>query len=252
MKLSKRNIPSLLSVIASLGVIGTAILSAKATPKAVADISENGAETTKEKFKAAWKNYIPAAASGLFTIGCILTSNGISKKQQDALMASYIALSKSYSAYKSEIIERHGVEEHREIMCMLDAKRAGEEPILRGGEFGDANLNFGVDEEEVLFYDMVGGQYFYSTIGKVLRAEYRLNREFCLQSEQTMDDFYEYLGLDRQKPEKQMGWAIGLDGLYWIDFNNYKTRIGDLECLVVEPSVYPDSMYRDYDVNRYY
>lgn len=244
MKLSRKSLPSLLSVFAALGVIGTSVLAVKATPKALNDISESDAENNKEKFLAAWKNYIPAALSGSFTIACIFSANGLNKKQQDAIMAAYAALNRSYSSYKGKVIERHGMEEHREIMKEINAERANKNTtIWAEGLVENTTLEFCVDEEEHLFYDVLGERFFTSTIGRVLQAEYHINRTYIIRSDATVNEFYNFLGIEPLDKFKDSGWSIGEDGIYWIDFSNYTSKVDDIDCMIIEPVFYPSTDY---------
>lgn len=243
----KLHLPSLLSVAASFGVISTSVLAVKATPKALNDISESEAITNKEIIKAAWKEYIPTVASGVGTIFCILMANGMNKKQQDSLIAAYAALHRSYDSYKRQIIERHGIEEHAEIMDDISIEDSHDPQIWVPGIYDSIETDFHVDEEEHLFYDTIGNRYFNSTIGRVLQAEYHLNRNFCLGAAVSVNDFYEFLGIEKTEDGNQKGWVINDDDmLYWIDFSNYTAKIDDLECMIIEPVWGPSEKFLEY------
>ena len=76
----KKASPTILTCIGAAGVVATAVLAVKATPKAdsliKADSRRNHdgdpyAATKLEAVKSCWKCYIPAAATGVATIICI-------------------------------------------------------------------------------------------------------------------------------------------------------------------------------------
>lgn len=80
----KKASPTILSILGTAGVVTTAILAVKATPKALERIEDAKAAkppenveklTRMETIAACWQCYIPATAAGIATIGCILGSN---------------------------------------------------------------------------------------------------------------------------------------------------------------------------------
>ena len=102
------------------GVIATAVMAVKRTPKALTLLEsakeEKGEELTKlEKFKIASPVYIPAMITGTATIACIFGSNIISKNQQAALMSAYALLDNSYKEYKKKTEELYGEDAGRQI-----------------------------------------------------------------------------------------------------------------------------------------
>lgn len=125
---------TILAVAASVGVVATAIETGKATIKAEKlvelnkDVPEYG---MKEKVKDCWQFYIPAAVLGAGTIGCIIGSNMLSRKEIASLSAAYVALGKSYQQYRRQVAERIGVEEEEKLRMLKNGIR----PI-----FNDADL----------------------------------------------------------------------------------------------------------------
>ena len=73
-RFTKRHAPTILSVLGSVGVIGTAVASAKATMD-VADMYADGLDPTGLDIA---KTYIPTAVTVGVTIGCIMSGNAIS------------------------------------------------------------------------------------------------------------------------------------------------------------------------------
>lgn len=90
----KRSIPIILAGIGTVGVIATTVMTAKATIKATELIEKAEAEkdeklTTIETIKTIAPVCIPTIAVGVATIGCVISSAILSRKQQAALIGAY-------------------------------------------------------------------------------------------------------------------------------------------------------------------
>ena len=89
-----KNSPHILTGIGCAGVVSTAVLAVKATPKAtiILEKEEEYRErkrlqslTKMEKVKLTWKCYIPAVVMGATTIGCIIGANTVNMRRNAAL-----------------------------------------------------------------------------------------------------------------------------------------------------------------------
>lgn len=242
--------PVALSCVASVGVVVTTVVAVKATPKAVELIktdskrNHNGdphAYTKKEAIVSAWKCYIPAVLFGVSTIACIMGANALNGRQQAALTSAYALLNNSYKEYKDKLKELYGEEAHRQIMKELAVEKAKNVPIYMEGFCGCRTLGFEeLAEEDMLFYDAMGDRYFTSTITRVIEAEYRLNRNFCLGWIPSLNDFYELLGLEKTEYGDTIGWTNSNGDYYWIDFFHINTEIdGTMDCWVIDADQIP-------------
>ena len=221
----KRNSATIFTVLAVVGVVATAIFTAKETPKAVelcAKVDDDTDEPTIIDYaKAAWKCYIPAVAIGTATITCIFASNSINKKQIAALAGAYGLVSESYKKYKDAVKETYGDNAHQDILRkIVTDKTENNAPYVNGMAY--SCLDFSQDEDVRLFYDNYSGEYFESTFSRVLQAEYHLNRNFMLSGAVSLNDFYDFLGLEEIKKKVKCGDVVGWSNfngdLYWIDF----------------------------------
>lgn len=214
--------PVALSCVASAGVVVTAIAAAKATPRAVALVYADSrkkhdgdpyAYTKKEAFIAAWKCYIPAVAFGASTIACIMGANALNRRQQAALTSAYALVQSSYKEYKDISISANG-------------------------GWYDSSLDFGEGMEPEVsrtFYDSFSQRYFESTIEKVIQAEYHLNRNFMFAGVIPLNDFYEFLGLEKTELGDAVGWSSCNGDIYWIDFNHHRLTLDDgMEIYVID------------------
>ena len=134
----KKASPTILTCIGAAGVVATAVLAVKATPKAdsliKADSRRNHdgdpyAATKLEAVKSCWKCYIPAAATGVATIICIFGANTLNKKQQASLASAYALVNRSYSDYKHTLKELYGEDAHKKIMESIAAEKSSMPPI---------------------------------------------------------------------------------------------------------------------------
>lgn len=246
----KRNTPTILTCLGAAGVVATAVMAVKGTPKALSLLEnakeEKGEELTKiEKFKIAGPVYIPSAITGAATIACIFGSNVISKNQQAALMSAYALLDNSYKEYRKKADELYGEEAGKQIR--------GE--IAKDKYAGDATL---LDDDKELFYDFYSGRYFESTREAVLLAQYETNRSMFVNYAVGLNEYYRLLGLEELPEYDSMGWSCGqIEEAYWhpwIEFQHEETIIDDdaseydegLKCTIIYLPFDPFVDYLEY------
>lgn len=243
----KKYSPVALSCIASVGVVVTAVVAVKATPKAVikihADSRKNHdgdpyAYTKQEAVTSAWKCYIPAVAIGASTIACIMGANALNRRQQAALTSAYALVQNSYKEYKDKLKELYGEEAHNAIVNSIMSEQCKDISISATGGWFNSTLDFGEGmEPEVVrtFYDSFSQRYFETTIEKVIQAEYHLNRNFMFAGTIPLNDFYEFLGLEKTDFGDSVGWSSVNGDIYWIDFNHRRVTLDDgMEVYVID------------------
>lgn len=250
--MKKKVAPILLSIVSVVGVFATTALAVKATPKAMKILEEKEEKlSVKEVIKATWKCYISTAISATVTVGCIAGAGILSEKRITAITAAYGVLENTYKNYISKVKEMFGEETHKDILKSIAAERATQECITADTLCCCTGLTFeGADEEEYLFYDQFGDRYFTSTISSVLQAEYHLNRNFCLGGCVTLNDFYEFLGIEKTKEGDNLAWSSYDCDYYWLDFDHTKARVSEdgLECYVIS-MMFPPEMIESEEVN---
>ena len=74
-----------------------------------------------------------------------------------------------------------------------------------------------------------------------MKAQYHLNRNFTLNGNASLNEFYKLLGIAPVKGGDEIGWWVDYENeTYWIDFNNYSSEMDDgpdrppVTCLVIE------------------
>lgn len=249
---AKRHGSTILTCVGGVGVVATAIMAVKATPKATRLIEEAKKEkqeelTTFEKFKIAGPVYAPTVLMGVGTLTCIFGANALNKRQQAALVSAYAMIDSSYKEYKQKLKEIYGDEAHEEIVNAIAVEKAKDVGITASSLCANTCLT---DDEAcgdpVLFYDEWSSRYFESTIEQVITAEYHLNRNFVLRGYTVLNELYEFLGLEPTDYGSTVGWCVE-DELYWIDFDNRKVELDDgLECYIIETPWGPSADYAEY------
>ena len=244
----KKASPTILTCIGAVGVVATAVLAVKATPKALemvrADSRKNHdgdphAATKVEAVKSCWKCYIPAAVTGAATIACIFGANTLNRRQQASLASAYALVNRSFMEYKNKVKELYGQETHDRIMDSLMVEKT-EAPSISGSLTG-RRFDFGeTDDQKHLFYDAFSKRYFEATFSDVLLAELHVNRNFAINGgEIGVSEFYKFLGLDTPEDIADLSWFVS-DYYYFIDFSHSKHRIDDgpdrepIECWMIE------------------
>lgn len=199
------NSPALLTGLAVGGVILTAVLAAKATPKAIAAIEaeeeerhikaakkakkaeevlhENYDEVYEEEFepitrkdivKIGFKYFIPPILSAGLTIACIVGAQHINTVRQAAMAASYELLRNSYDNYRSHVRDAVDKKKYEEIEHNIHTDAVNdilEKHPLTDQEYAKLDVGCGA----ALFCDSITGRRFVSTYEKVYRAVDDLN-----------------------------------------------------------------------------
>lgn len=153
-KFLQNNSSTILTGIGVIGIIGTAVLTAYATPRAIRLLEnteyEKGEPLTKlEKVKVAAPAYIPAALTGVATISCVVGANVLNHRQQASLMSAYALLDRSYADYRAKVKTLYGEDADKRVL----------EEIAKD-DFED--YQFESDGEKMLFYDEHHRHYFES------------------------------------------------------------------------------------------
>lgn len=241
-RLFKKHGSTMLTVAGAVGVVSTAVLTAKATPKALRLIEEvkeeKGEELTKmETIRAAWKPYIPAVVTGAATLSCIFGANVLNKKQQAALMSAYALLDQKYKEYKAKVGDICGEETEKEIRCEIAKNHYVPDDV------DDDGMN--------LYYDEWSHRYYRAEPEVVKDAEYELNKMMAVLGSVCINDYYDLLGIDMIEGGNDVGWGMNCGaawyGYTWVEFQQEKAVMDDgLEAIIVSPIFAPTADYMEY------
>lgn len=231
--------PEILTGIGVAGLISTAVLAAKATPKACAllDEAENekGDDLTKfECLKAGWKPYVPSVISGGFSIACIIGAQSVNAKRNAALATAYKLSEEALSIYKEKVIETIGEKKEKAI-----EEKVAKEYVKRNPAPNKEVLLIG--NGDVLCLDIMSGRYFQSNSQALVIAQNNLNESMLKGACNyiSLSEFYDEIGLSHTKVSDQLGWSLQREGLIDIRFDSELTEDGR-PCLVVDFGARPD------------
>lgn len=241
----KRNSPTILSGMAVVGVVATAVTAVRATPKAISILNKEKYEEKTEKLpplqvvKLAWKPYIPSILIGTATITCIVGSTVLNRRQQAALSSAYLFLEQSYKEYKNKVKALFGEDADDKITSSITKDKYAESdriPVFDG--------------EKCTFYEEHYGKFFERTMLEVRDAEYNLNKKLVKEGQVCLNDFMELLGLPSVKYGDILGWSQeqGFDfyNYTWIEFDHVLIKTGDdMECYEIKT---PFAPHYDFDV----
>ncbi len=230
-----KNSTHIMTALGCAGVLTTAIMAVKATPKAMKLLDEYRREINREPskldtVKITWKCYIPTGIVGGITIGCIIGSNAINTKRNAALAALYTLSETAFREYKSKVVETIG--KNKELKIRDEIKDAR----IKQHIAEDKEVLF-TGDGEVLCYDVLTGRYFKSDIETIRQSINELNRDLMSDMWISLNELYYKLGLPGTKLGDEMGFNID-KGLIEVDYSSHldaKNR----PCLAIDLKVYP-------------
>lgn len=210
-----KNSPAILTGLGCVGVVSTAILAVKATPKAHAilerlkeEASDEGVKLKKwTVVKETWKCYIPTAIMAAATISCVLGANSISTKRNAAIAGAYAILDKKFTDFKGDVIETFSKKQAKndertvqeKINDTANARRLKENPL-------DHEVILSDDEQ--LCYDAYSGRYFKSTINKLDSIFVDLSRRLMNDHTVTLNEYFFEIGIESSRSGDTLAWHI--------------------------------------------
>lgn len=241
MSLSKHS-PEILMGIGIAGMVTTAVLAVKATPKALDLIAEAEDEkgehlTKKETVEVTWKCYISAMVTGVSSVACLIGSSKSSAKRYAALTAAYKVAETTisdYKDYKERVIETIGEEKEKIIKEKVAEKKLKEKPASK------SDVIITSSNAEQLFYDAISGRYFKSDINTIDAAVNKLNANMIndIYGCTSLNEFYAEIGMKNCDAGDILGWNI--DHRITVDYTSMLTD--DMRsCIVldfIEPPTY--------------
>jgi len=229
----KANSPEILAALGIVGVATTSYLAARGATRAtirIIEIEEDGnfSENRRERFldrtKVVWKEYIPAAISGVATVACIVGSNKLTGNRTAAAVAAYSLTEKAFSEYKEKVADEIGKGKEQKITDQLVQDR-----VLKNPESSREVVIIG--SGHVLCCELFTGRYFRSDMEHLRRVENNINAKIVNERYVTLDDFYELLGLSSTSVSGNIGWDS--DRLMELKFSTVISESGE-PCLAFD------------------
>ena len=200
----KKNSPTILTIIGSVGVGITAVMSARDTVKAIKLIDEKQANTKKEKLKIAAPCYVPTVITGLSTILCIFGANKLNKKTQESLAAAYALLNQTYTEYRDSVKDIYGVDGNKKVVAHVAEKRIEENGLEN-------------QPDTDVFFDFFSLQFFKAKLSTILEVEHAANEMLQMHGYVSLGTLYSFMGADIQECDESLGWSLGAGKLYGYD-----------------------------------
>lgn len=189
-----RRVSLVLTLLGSLGVGSTAVLSVKCSRKA------DEVETKKEKLIA----YAPAIVSGVVTVGCIVGSHQVSRREILALTTTCGYLASKNLRFEREVGKELSQEKVNEINHKIasdhvNAYDAPEEVFEKTG-WGS-----------IMFFENALGRGVRTSLEHMEWAQRELNAKLHSGEYVCMNDWYELLGLQKTQQGYLFGWPANDD-----------------------------------------
>ena len=239
-ELVDKHTPEILTGIGIAGMITTTILAVKATPKALQLIDERKFDLEVEKLppietvKATWKCYIPAAVTGVASVGCLIGASSVNARRNAALATAYKLSQSALSEYRDKVVETIGEKKEQIIQDKVSKEKIENNPVSK-------NEVIITEKGNTLCYDSISGRYFKSDMEKIRKAVNELNRKMVYDNYVSLNEFYDELDLIHTSVGDELGWSM--DGGF-IDIG-FSSQIADdgTPCLVINYDVAPKYDY---------
>lgn len=214
----KRNMPTILSIGAAVGVVVSNILTNKASIKATLKVDEIEKKkhrelTFIEEVKVVAPIYAPSIVVGAATIGCIFGSNFLNKKQLVALAGAMSILQANFKRYRAGVVNEVGEKKEENIW---KASRPNGESLYKTVSEQESKF---VDTTGLTFFiDSLTDEGFYTDKATVESAILKLNRKLQMNPNQTvtLNEFRNDLDLHPTNFGNIVGWSK-------IDVDEYDT-----------------------------
>lgn len=203
----KKNLPEILAVVSTVGVVTTGILAFRAGRKAdeiikekkrdMEDVDPEDSAAKKEVIWETIKEVSPIVAPpiilGAVTIASIVGSNRVSNKRIVALSAAYSLSESTLKDFKKKMVEVVGENRATDIK-----DEVAKEKLKRAEEKGDV-LIVTPPEGKIRCMDGFVGTVFYSTYQRIQQAINELTSQCFCEQYVSISDLYDILGVPSQK-----------------------------------------------------
>lgn len=207
----KHNSPAILTGVAVVGTISTAVLSVRAAYRVGKDENAQHYESlmlrgetvnlsTKELVQTYWKEFIPPVVVGTATIACTIGANHVSSTRAAALASAYSISEKAFTEYRAKVAEQYSVAKEQKIRDAIAQDRVTENPP----KISEIHIT---EATEQPCYESMTGRYFKTTVEKLNKARNDFNKQLLDEGYASMNDFWDLLGLEGTTVGTELGWT---------------------------------------------
>jgi len=240
-KAAAENAPTILTALGVTGTITTVVLASRASFKAqeiltrehhhLLDPDMSKTEIRKKEFGFVWKEYIPAATTGVVTVACIVMANRVTTRRAAALASAYTVSQEAFREYKEKVVQKMGETKEQKLRDEIAQDRVKANPpgpwlIL---------------DDDVLCLDTHSGRYFESTREEIRTAVNDINYKLLNEDHASLSDFWELIGLAKTADSDEIGWNV--DSKFEVQYGSALTEDGK-PVLTIE--------FRTTPIRRYY
>lgn len=203
-RLLSANSPAILTAIGVVGIVGTVVVTHRATLKADEILRQDdltrvpGSEphTLQEKARLTWKAYLPVVAVASLSVAAVVGAQYVNTKRMAALMAGYVALESKHEEYKDKVLELVGKKKAEAI------DEALYQDMANSAQIGGVNIQAG----DVPCIDILSGRPFSSNMESLRKAQNDINELILHGDQPSVSELYARLGLDTNKMSDAFGW----------------------------------------------
>ena len=185
--------------------------------------------TPTDYIRCTWKLYLPVAITGVSSIACVIGATHINLKRNAALVAACTLTENRFSEYKGKVKELLGDKKEQNVRDEIAKDQITNHPV------SDEDI-VDTGKGETLCYDAISGRYFRSDIDEIKRCLNLLNNQLLYDEAVSLNDLYDYLGLEPNKCGEDFGWnrsRPGWGGLVEPSFSSQLTDKG-IPCVVLD------------------
>lgn len=243
----QQNSPTIFAGVAIAGVVGTTVMTVRATTKAHAIIEEakcvnpdNPDEIIepdlKETIVLTWKCYIPVVLAGGITIGAIVAGHSI-QARRNAILAGLLTTSQqALEDYQKKAEEIVGHSKAEKIKEGVIEDKLMKHPI-------DKSTVIETGHGRSLCFDPWSGRYFWSDYDQIHRTVSDFNLRLVHEYRLCLNEFYEMLNLDSTECGEEVGFTTDIP----LNINPKSKLASDgTPCLVIDYSPKPSPTFRDW------
>lgn len=254
--------PEILTGIGITGMVTAMVLAVKATPKAMelmADATNEKADqlietekfddresfeeavmlTPVEKVKATWKCYIPATATSILSIICLISSVSVTSRRTAALAAAYTLSESTLKEYQEKVIETFGEKKAQTVKDAVAKDKVEKNPIENRQVIITGN-------GETLFYDLLSDRYLTSDVETLRKSINDLNIRLRDEMYISVNDYFAEIGLPETGIGLELGWNIDRERCIDIDISSATISSDGRPCIVIGHNNPPTYKYNKY------
>lgn len=240
----KQHSPEILTGIGIAGMITTAVMAVRATPKALSlieerEIEENKRLSKREKARTSWKCYVPSVIVGGASAACLIGGQSMNLRRNAALAAAYTVSEAALKEYQEKALEVVGEKKEQAIRDAVAKEKITKNPV------SETQILY-TGHGDTLCYDAWSGRYFKSDIEVIRRAAHELNDQMRSDNYISLNEFYGAIDLGETKMGDILGWNVE-KGYIQLVFSSQlagdNTSFPSTPCLVVDFRVPPQYEY---------